>query len=269
MHARMPTMLLAVIVAATPTLHAQDQPEDADTKKPISTDRPAFTDSSLVVPAGSFQLENGFLDTATRGQSVIDLPESLVRIGLAKKTELRFTVPDYFYNLTVSNGIASGWGDLAIGVKQQLGPIHKFDVSVVAFLSLPTGANGVSSGGYDPGLQVPWSRALSANWTAAGMFSVYWPTQHQSPQGGTRNVTGQTTFLFDRQLTKTWDAFVEYAGNFPEIGGPSQVLHFGTAFKVTNQQQLDFHVGIGLSSAAPDYILGAGYCFNLQAIGRK
>jgi len=250
-------------------LHAQDQPEGADTKKPISTDRPAFTDSSLVVPAGSFQLENGLLDTATLGQSVIDAPESLVRIGLARKTELHFSVPGYFYNPTVSNGIASGWGDLAIGVKQQLGPVHKFDVSVVAFISLPTGANGVSSGGYDPGLQVPWSRALSANWTAAGMFSVYWTTQYQSPQGSTRNVSGQTTFLFDRQLTKPGDAFVEYAGNFPEIGGPSQVLHFGTAFKMTNQQQIDFQVGGGVSSAAPDYMIGAGYSFNLQAIGRK
>jgi hypothetical protein len=268
MHARMPTMLLAAMVAAM-ALQGQDQPAGADTKRPISTDRPAFTDSSEVVPAGSFQLENGFLDTAAQGQSVIDAPESLVRIGLAKKTELRFTVSDYFYNLTTNNGIPSGWGDLAIGVKQQLGPVHKFDISVVAFVSLPTGANGVSSGGYDPGLQVPWSRPLSANWTAAGMFSVYWPTQYQSPQGRTRNVTGQTTFLFDRQLTKPWDAFVEYAGSFPEIGGPSQVLHFGTAFKVTNQQQIDFHVGVGLSSAAPDYIIGGGYSFNFQAIGRK
>jgi len=91
---------------------------------------------------------------------------------------------------------------------------------VILFLSFPTGADTVSSGGYDPGLQVPWSRALSANWTAAGMFSVYWPTQ-----GRTRNVTGESTFLVDRQLTKPWDAFVEYAGDFPELGGPRHLLH--------------------------------------------
>jgi hypothetical protein len=30
-------------------------------------------------------------------------------------------------------------------------------------------------------------------------------------------------------LTKSWDAFVEYAGDFPEFGGPRNVLHFGTA----------------------------------------
>jgi len=217
----------------------------------------------VVVPAGSLQVENGFLETGSQGQSILDAPETLVRFGFAKRTELRFNVPDYFHDLT--SGVASGFGDVAIGVKQQLGPTHGFDVSVIAFLSVPTGANTVSSGGYDPGLQVPWSRALSANWTAAGMFSVYWPT-YQSPQGRTRNVTGESTFLFDRQLTQPWDAFVEYAGDFPEVGGPRHLLHFGTALKLAKQHQIDFHVGVGLSSAAVDHIVGVGYSFRFQAI---
>jgi hypothetical protein len=119
----------------------------------------------------------------------------------------------------------------------------------------------VSSGGYDPALQVPWSRALSANWTAAGMLSMYWPTQ-----GHTRNATGEFTFLLDRPLTKPWDAFIEYAGDFPEVAGPRHLLHFGTALKITKQQQIDFHVGVGLSSAAVDHLIGIGYSFRFQAI---
>ena len=269
MLARTSTALLALLLAVTMSLHGQDQAHgqdlapSPDTVGPISTDRPAVTDSSVVVPAGSLQVENGFLETSSQGQSVIDTPESLVRFGLAKRTELRFTVPDYFHNLTTGDG-GSGFGEVAIGVKQQLGPTHGFDVSVIAFLSLPTGANGVSSGGYDPGLQVPWSRALFANWTAAGMFSVYWPTQ-----GRTRNVTGEATFLFDRQLTKPWDAFVEYAGEFPEVGGPRHLLHVGTALKLAKQHQIDFHVGVGLSSAAVDHFIGAGYSFRFRAIRRE
>jgi hypothetical protein len=261
MLARTFTALLALSLVGALPLHAQDQPA-TDAAGPIATDRPAVTNSSVVVPPGSLQVETGFLETGAQGQSVVDAPESLVRFGLAKTTEVRFTVPDYFHNLTSNGG--SGFGDFAIGVKQQLGPTHGFDVSVIAFLSFPTGANGVSSGGYDPGLQVPWSRSLSANWTAAGMFSVYWPTQ-----GRTRNVTGEGTFLFDRQLTKPWDAFVEYAGDFPEAGGPRHLLHFGTAVKIAKQQQIDFHVGVGLSSAAVDHIVGVGYSFRFQAIHRR
>jgi hypothetical protein len=110
-------------------------------------------------------------------------------------------------------------------------------------------------------VQLPWSRALSSNWTAAGMLSVYWPTQ-----AGKRNVTGETTFLIDRQLIKRCDAFVEYAGDFPERGGPRHLAHFGAAFKPTPQQQLDIHIGIGLSSATLDHFIGVGYSFRLQAV---
>jgi hypothetical protein len=263
MLARVSTVLLAFILAGVPPLHGQDQSPSVDALGPIATDRPAVTNSSVVVPTGSLQVENGFLETSSQGQSVLDGPERLVRFGVAKRTELRFTVPDYFHNLNAGGG--SGFGDFAFGVKEQLGPTPgKFDISAILFLSFPTGTNGVSSGGYDPGIQVPWSRALSTNWTAAGMFSVYWPTQ-----GRTRNVTGESTFLLDRQLTKPWDAFVEYAGDFPENGGPRHLLHFGTALKITNQQQIDFHVGVGLSSAAVDHLIGIGYSFRIQAIRRK
>jgi hypothetical protein len=161
-------------------------------------------------------LENGFLETSTQGQSIIDGPETEVRFGLTARTELRFTVPDYYKNLSTSGGIGSGFGDFAFGVKQQLGPVRGFDVSAILFVSFPTGAHNVSSGGYDPGLQMPWSRALSARWTGAGMFSLYWPTHDR-----TRNLTGQSTFELDRQLTGPWDAFVEYAGTFPNAAGRS------------------------------------------------
>jgi Putative MetA-pathway of phenol degradation len=263
MLARISTTLLAFILAGMLPLQGQNQPTSVDAV-PIATDRPAVTNSSVVVPPGSLQAENGLLETGSQGQSVLDGPESLVRFGVAKRAELRLMVPDYFYNLNTGDRYGSGFGDFAVGVKEQLGPTPGgFDMSVIVFLSFPTGANTVSSGGYDPGVQVPWSRALSANWTAAGMFSVYWPTQ-----GRTRNVTGEFTFLLDRQLTKPWDAFVEYAGDFPEIGGTRHLLHFGTALKIAKQQQIDFHVGVGLSSAAVDHIVGIGYSFRIQAIRR-
>jgi hypothetical protein len=226
MLARASTPVLVFTLAGMLPLHSQDQSLTANIAGPIATDRPVVTNSSIVVPVGSLQVENGFLETSSQGQSIVDGSESLVRFGIAKRTELRLTVPDYFENLSSRDSIGSGFGDFALGVKQRLGPIPgKFDVSVIVFLSFPTGANKVSSGGYDPGLQMPWSRVLSANWTAAGMFSIYRPTQ-----SGTRNLTGESTFLLNRQLTKPWDAFVEYAGNFPQNGGPRHLLHFGTSW---------------------------------------
>lgn len=240
-------------VALLTILAAVARADDA----PISTDRPAVTESSVVVPAGTLQFENGFLYSVSQGGQTLDGPETELRFGLLSKTELRLFVPDYFASL--ESAAPSGFGDLGLGVKQQLGPVAGFDVSLILSLSLPTGARGISSGRYDPSVQLPWSRALSSNWTAAGMFSVY-----GLAQDGRRNVTGESTFLLDRQLSKTADAFIEYAGDFPQHGGPSHLLHFGAAFRPTPQQQFDLHMGVGLSRAAVDHFIGFGYSFRFR-----
>jgi hypothetical protein len=161
-------------------------------------------------------------------------------------------------------GQRSGFGDLAVGIKQQLrsGP-DGFELAAIISLSLPAGAAAISSHGYDPSFQLPWSRKLSSTWTAAGMLSVYVPTQN-----GSHRVVGESTFLVDRQLTKAWDAFTEYAGDFPQAGGPRHLLHFGTAYKITPQQQLDLHVGVGLSAAAADHFVGIGYSFSFRMARR-
>jgi len=52
-------------------LHAQDQSPSVGSAGPIATDRPAVTDSSVVVPDGSLQVENGLVETRSQGQSVL------------------------------------------------------------------------------------------------------------------------------------------------------------------------------------------------------
>ena len=260
---RISIVLLAWVLTGSPSLRAQDQQPSAGAA-PIVTDRPSVTDASIVIPVGSIQLENGFLDNSTPTVRTLDGPETLIRMGLHAKTELRFYVPDDYYNQSVGmSGVApgSGFGDLAIGVKRQLGPTPGgFDVSVVAYLSMPTGAQAISSHGYDPALQAPWSHALTPKWTLAGMLSLYWPTQN-----GKRDLTGEPTILLARQLTNPWSAFVEYAGDFSQRAGPRDLLHVGTTLSVTKRQQLDFHVGVGSLAGATYHFLGFGYSFRIQA----
>jgi hypothetical protein len=253
------------ILGGTASLYGQDRADSSSTQPAITTDRPAITDSSIVVPSGDLLFENGVTETGNQGQHSFDFPETLSRFGLTSKTELRFSTPDYFQNFSTGSGFGSGWGDLSLGVKQQLvARSGGFDASLVVAVNFPTGANTISSHGYDPLLQLPWSHPISKNWRAAGMFSLLWPTE-----GSRRNLTGQASFLLDRQITSQWDAFVEYGGEFAQRGSPQHVLHAGTAFKLTSNQQLDFHCGVGLSSAAVDHFIGFGYSFQFQAYRRK
>lgn len=243
--------------AVWPALLSAQAPDAGAAPAAISTDRPAVTDSSAVVPYGVFQAENGLLDTDNQGHRTLDFPETLIRVGIAGSTELRFTAPDYYQNSVSVAGSQSGFGDLAAGIKQQLHSASGgFEVAAVVSLSFPTGAHAISSHGYDPSFQLPWSHPLSSNWTAAGMLSVYEPTEN-----GSHRVVGESTFLVDRQLTKPWDTFIEYAGDFPQAGGPRHLLHLGTAYKIRPQHQVDLHVGVGLSATAVDRFVGVGYSF--------
>jgi hypothetical protein len=252
--------LLVGLMLAMPAARAE--PCGSHEQDPIATDRPQITNSSIVVPCGSLQFENGFLATTPNGgQRGFDFPETGIRFGISGKTELRMSAPDYFYNNDTYSGYANGWGDLTLGFKQQFGPTQGFDVSFIGSASFPIGANRISSHGYDPALQLPWSHSLPKNWTVAGMFSVMWPTEL-----GRRNATGQSSVYFDRQLTKPWDAYAEYSGSFPQRGGPQHLINFGTAYKLSSHQQLDLHWNLGLSSAAPDYSIGFGYSFRFQVI---
>ena len=56
-------------------------------------------------------------------------------------------------------------------------------------------------------------------------------------------------------------ALAEYASDFPERGGSRQFLHFGSAYKLAAHHQIDFHIAVGLSSAAPNAYVGFGYSF--------
>jgi hypothetical protein len=187
--------------------------EASDTIPAIVTDRPDVTDAATVVPPGSLLVENGVTFTRDHGNPILDGTESLIRFGVTPRTELRLEVPDYVAALG-SRPDASGFGDSSVGFKQQLGPLlGQVELAVIAGVSLPTGARGVSSGGYDPFVKLPWSLELGRSWSIGGMLSFFWLTE-----AGRRNATGQPTFYIERQLTKPWDVFIEYAADYPTSG---------------------------------------------------
>lgn len=229
----------------------------------IVTDRPDITEASTVVPYGSLQAENGPVWTTRQHLRTLDGLETRLRFGIARLTELRLGVPDYFYNRGRPEH-ASGFGDLVVGAKQQLGPLPgDFDLSVIGAVSLPTGTSGVSSGGVDPEIKFPWSRELTGPWSIGGMWSAFWTTED-----GRRNFTWEPTLYIERQLTKGVDAFVEYGGDYFQHGPPQQILHVGAAYRPRPTQQIDFHVGVGLSRAAPDLFVGIGYSFRIDRLLR-
>jgi hypothetical protein len=192
----------------------------------IVTDRPDVTEASTVVPKDSLQIENGFTQTSDHGTETLDLSESLVRYGLADRTELRFDVPNLFFR-DAGGQPAPGLSGLSFGVKQQLGPLPgNFDVAVIAALSFPTGTKNESGRGFDPFIKLPWSRPLTEKWSFGGMVSAFWETVDYR-----HRFLWEPTFYLERELTKKTDAFAEFAGDY-FANGSKRVYSFRSGIPV-------------------------------------
>jgi hypothetical protein len=225
----------------------------------ISTDRPDVTNSSRVVPYGSLQVENGADWTSSRGSNVISGSGTRIRLGVAQCTEVLADVPAYFYSL---NGRASsGFSEFVVSVKRELPVPFGFHLSATSGLGFPTGASKISSHGYDPYIQFPWSRPISDNWSLHGMFTVTWFTSQHA-----NDPTFEPTFSLEREFGPTHDLFAEYVGDYPNHARPSQILDAGGSWRVTRLQQIDFHAGFGLNRSSPDHFLGIGYSFRLDGL---
>ena len=101
-------LLLAFTVLCSPPAWAESCPSAKDE---IATDRPDTTNSSLVVPEGSLQNENGVNVSARDGGRTIDGTNSRLRLGVAPCLELLVDLPNYVANI---HGVgSSGFSDLS------------------------------------------------------------------------------------------------------------------------------------------------------------
>jgi Putative MetA-pathway of phenol degradation len=249
--------LLAVPVGAAVAAAADTCPQPGSE---IATDRPDVTNSSLVVPQGSFQQENGVNLSGRDGGQVLDGTNTRLRLGIAQCLEVLVDVPTYFDAL--SGRADSGFTNVTPAIKWQISPVPgKIDLSATFGAGLPTGTKAIAGPGVQPYLQFPWSWELGGGWGLSGMLTNFF-----APADPVNKLSTETTFVIEREFGKKVFAFVEYVGDYHEHGGPSYLVNSGAGYRITNTQQIDFHVAVGLNDNAPSYIFGIGYSFRFDRL---
>lgn len=247
---------LAAVALAAP---AAAETRCAPASDEIVTDRPSVTNSSIVVPPGSLQVENGVDLTARDDARLLDGTNTRLRLGLAPCLELLADLPDAVFRLRGPS--PGGVSNLTPAVKWQLGPLPgEIDLSATAGLGLPTGTSRLVGRGAQPYVQFPWSREIGGGWSTSGMFTTFFSPAQTSKH------REEGTFVLDRAIGEHADLFVEYVGDFPDQGGPSHALNSGGTYRLTPRQQIDFHVQFGLNHNAPSYVLGIGYSFRFDGL---
>jgi hypothetical protein len=227
-------------------------------KDDITTDRPDVTNSSIVVPFGSLQNENGVNFSTRDDGHVIDGTNSRWRLGIAPCLELLVDLPTYLAPLKGS--ASSGFSDVSPALKWQISPVPgKLDLSVVFGVALPTGSVEISGRGAQPYLQMPWSWELHDGWSVGGMFTEFF----RPHDFAARSIT-ETTFVLEKKLTDQFSLFTEYVGDYPQGSSPTQLWNSGAVYRIDRTQQVDFHIAYGLSHNAPSYIVGVGYSFRID-----
>src|SRR5260370_1576239 len=125
--ARALAMVLATLGAPT-IAYAGECPNSGSE---IATGRPDVSNSSLVVPVGSLQSENGINTTGRGPERTFDGTNSRLRLGIAPCLEFLVDVPNYFGRL--KGDADSGFGNVAPAVKWQFGSLPEpWNLSVTA-----------------------------------------------------------------------------------------------------------------------------------------
>jgi hypothetical protein len=258
------TFLIAAgspLLAQTPSLPpgVPDIPE-------LVTDRPDFTESSQVVGSGVLQLESGMTFERDRAADVrngmFSTPQ-LLRIGVSRRLELRLASDGLLSEsatFATRHQHTTGGADTEIGLKYTLTktPLNGFDFALIAAVSLPTGADGLSSGGYDPGVKFTWAHDLPRGFGLSGNVNFASITVGDDIDGDDREFERSISVSLGHGLGEQWGAYWETYG-FVSGDGCACTFNTGVTRALGRHMQVDVAVGRGLTSSAPDWFAGVGF----------
>lgn len=251
--------LLGVVLLCLAVLPMAALADCATPADPIDTDRPDTPDDSPAVPPGSLQFENGFGLSRSGGVTSLDLPETRIRLGLASCTEFLVDLPNY--NRTLDHG-PRGFGDIAPGLKYQLDDLPDWaGLWLVGGVALPTGNQQIAGRGAQPYLQIPASVDVTDKLTVAVQYVA---TFH--PGDFDTTTEHQTSLDLEFEVSEDFGVFSEYTGTFRRGAVSQHTADLGAVYRLSETRAVDFMVGRGLNSAAPDWYFTVGYSFRFDRL---
>jgi len=222
---------------------------------PLVTDRPDFTESAIVIPIKSLQIESGLEWAVFDPNSVFTYPNTLLRFGLSDRFELRLEVPGW----SKWESASAQFEDLGIGFKWQLTPGDAVvPAAILLHTVLPVGNetvrgeagdfNFLYAGAYD------FTDRLGLSWN----LGVSLTEVDEKRQWGQRYSVALGIGLSER-----FACYLETMGEVDHNGHWAPLLDGGVTLALSAFSQLDAYIGFGLTEHAPDLVVGAGYSVRL------
>jgi hypothetical protein len=246
-----------------------DDEEEDEKEEPLESDRPDFTESSSTVGFRRLQIESGYTYTqAIEGDpthNAHDLPELLVRYGLAERLELRVAwdegiVFDRSVDRKSGRVVAdNGATDVEFGIKYALTKQDKWrpQTALIVAVSAPIGSRSQTSGEVDVRLNYCYSWELGKKLSlgcSTGNLCTAESADHLSQFFQSASIGyGLTEKL---RCYNEW--YVLLRSDFDDER-PQHYYDAGLTYLVTPNFQLDWRAGVGLNAAADGFFTGCGF----------
>ena len=224
----------------------------------IVTDRPTQSESPVIVPAGFFQIETGFIhEFMTSDITNTFYNTTLLRYGLGKGLEIRLAM-DYLKNVECWNGddtqfITRGFTPVFIGSKLHITQEQGIwpEVAFSAGVGVPkTGAGAFMTSYLAPFLKVIASHTIGRNFSLGYNVGAAW-------NGETAQPTGIYTVSLGMSVSEGIGVFIENYAYFKK-GLFDFRSDAGITWLLKKNLQVDLSGGLGLSNEAPNGFISCG-----------
>lgn len=232
----------------------------------LSTDRPDATESPFTVNAGHLQIEADFashlrtnsVDERVRERSV---GTTNIRVGIADNLELGVFVSPWIRQVVDSRGgppsreVHSGFGDITLRGKINFlgndgGP---FALGLITDVTFATAARDLGVDRTSGLVLLPWTIELPGKWTLGSMTGAEWRRSASDD-----SLVWINSASFGHDITESVGGYLELtseAGDGPHIA----TFDAGLTFQINPNFQLDCGVNLGISQAADDLVVFAGF----------
>lgn len=234
----------------------------------LVTDRPDKTESAIVVPINSYQIETGFVfhkqkfvenNNEVENENLI-FASTLFRYGVTENIELRFGGEYLSGKSTVlhSTKFIDGIQGLFLGSKMQLQKDEKIisDAAIIARIDLPFGNLNLRPDRFEPSLILSLAQNINENFSLGVNFGLF-----------DNSKIDQYTYFYSTSLgislTEKIGLFIELYGDIFKNLSPVHNFDFGITYLHLPNLQLDFSTGTILVGDNTEYFGGLGIALRL------
>lgn len=234
----------------------------------LVTDRPDQTESALVVPENTYQIETGFSFQKQKyfegelniENDNISFASTLIRYGINDIIEMRLG-GEYFLGKSTIDGVEStisGIQEMYMGAKIQLWRNKLFltDAALLINLFMPFGNERLRPEKFEPGIALAVSRDLFEGFSLGINFGA------QNSSETSNNIYFYTSAI-GIELTEKLGCFVEIFGDVTKNSRANHFIDAGFTYLQMKNLQVDLSAGSILFSDNADWFVGMGISVRL------